>query len=187
MPSSSIGVLSGVTTGVLGDVDDVANEVVGDPNLRHRLDHRPQFIGRNSGPDGARSVGDDQFGLGRVIGIPDRDPYQESIELALGQRERSFVLDRILGGDHEERTRQGSRDSLDRHLSFLHRLEESRLCLRRGTIDLVGQEHVGDDRTGVELEARLALVPHAGAHQIRRHQIGRELNPIRRAADGGGE
>ena len=30
---------------------------------------------------------------------------EETVELGLGQRERSLLLDRVLGGEHEERIR----------------------------------------------------------------------------------
>ena len=42
--------------------------------------------------------------------------------------------------------RQRSRLALDRHLALLHRLEQRRLGLRWGAVDLVGEQDVGEDR-----------------------------------------
>ena len=39
------------------------------------------------------------------VGVADAAPHQEAVELRLGQRVRAVVLERILGGDHEERAR----------------------------------------------------------------------------------
>ena len=68
------------------------------------------------------------------------------------------------------------RDALDRRLAFLHRLQERRLGLRRRAVDLVGEEEVGEDRPGAELEVAVALVPDRRARDVGRHEIRRELN-----------
>ena len=78
------------------------------------------------------------------------------------------------------RTRNGGAsgcvDALDRHLPLLHRLEQRRLRLRWGAVDLVGEEEVGEDRAGPELEVGLALVVDRGAGHVGGHQVGRELD-----------
>ena len=49
----------------------------------------------------------------------------------------------------------GMRRVPDRHLPFLHHLEQRRLHLGRGPVDLVGEEEVAED--GAELGVELAF------------------------------
>ena len=89
-----------------------------------------------------------------------------------------FELDRVLRRQHEERIRQRPRLAERRHAPFLHRLEQRRLRLGRGAVDLVGQQQVGEDRAGVkdELLAAVALLEDVAAGDVGRQQIGRELD-----------
>ena len=68
----------------------------------------------------------------------------------------------------------------DGDLVLLHRLQQRRLRLRRRAVDLVGQNHVAEDRALQEAElprARPAvLLNHLRARDVGRHQVGRELN-----------
>ncbi len=111
--------------------------------------------------------------LGRV---PDGDAHQESVELSLGQGIRALVLDRVLGREHDERPLQGMGMPVGRHLLLLHGLEERCLRLRRGAIDLVGKEEVREHGARLEAEDGIALVVDRRAGDVRRHQIGRELD-----------
>ena len=69
-----------------------------------------------------------------------------------------FVLDRVLGGDDEERQLERVRLAVDRHLALLHRLEQRRLRLRGRAVDLVHEEDVREHRPGPELELVRLLV-----------------------------
>ena len=82
--------------------------------------------------------------------IVDHDVEHEPIELRLRQRIGAFLLDRILRGQHEQRTFERMAYAADRHLILLHRLEQRRLRLRRRAVDLVGQDDVGEDGPGDE-------------------------------------
>ena len=68
----------------------------------------------------------------------------------------------------------------DGDLVLLHRLQQGRLRLRRRAVDLVGQDHVGEDRALQEAElprARAAvLLDDLRAGDVGRHQVGRELD-----------
>ena len=93
----------------------------------------------------------------------------------------------VLGGEHDEGPLEPARPPVHRHLTFLHGLEQRRLGLRRSAVDLVGEQEVREDRAGPELEVRLALVPDRGARDVRRKQVGRELDAGEVEAGGPGE
>ena len=116
---------------------------------------------------------------GRIL---DHDVEHEAIELGLRQRICAFLLDRILGGENEQRTVQGVTDAADRDLVFLHGLEQGGLSLGRRPVDLVGQENVREDRAVNEanhpLAGRPVFLNHLRAQDVGRHQIGRELNTV---------
>ena len=65
---------------------------------------------------------------------------------------------------------------------LLHRLEQRRLRLGRGPVDLVGEHDVGEDRSLDEAEGAPArgqvFLDDLGAGDVARHEIGGELHPI---------
>ena len=125
--------------------------------------------------------------LGVHARVAEARPEQEAVELSLGQRIRPLVLDRVLGCEDEERALQGPRDPVRRHLTLLHRLEQRGLRLRRGAVDLVGEEEVREDRAGAELEVAVALVPDRRAGHVCGEQVGRELDAAEAEPAGLGE
>ncbi len=65
---------------------------------------------------------------------------------------------------------------------LLHGFEQRGLCLGRRTVDFVSQDHVGKDRTMHKLHAAPAigiLLEYLRTSDIRRHQVGRELNALK--------
>ena len=67
----------------------------------------------------------------------------------------------------------------DRHFALLHRLQQRGLRLRRRAVDFVGQQDVREHRPFDEAEIPLAVLvffEHVRARDVRRHQVGRELN-----------
>ena len=76
------------------------------------------------------------------------------------------------------------------HVIFLHRLKQRRLGARRGAVDLVGHQQLGEDRALDEPEgafAVLGLFEHFGAENIRRHQVRRKLDTASRDTENGAE
>ena len=61
-------------------------------------------------------------------------------------------------------------------MPLLHALEEARLGLGRGAVDLVDQHDVREHGPGMELESRLALVEDVGADHVRGQQVDRALD-----------
>ena len=95
---------------------------------------------------------------------------------ASGKRVGAGVLDGVLGRDDHERPGQLVCALLDCDAALLHGLQQPRLRLRRGAVDLVDEDDVREHRPRIELEAGLALVEDHRPDCIRREQIGRALN-----------
>ncbi len=171
------------------DPDDVIDDrVVHEHTRRRRLqplqlagaDHRIRDRRLDAHPV------DDLALLGRRRVI-DGDLHQEPVPLRLGQRVDTLGLDRVLGGQHQERLRHVVLDAADGDVPLGHHLEQRRLHLRRRTVDLVGQHKVGHDRAELGVEAFGAGPVDAGADDVGRHQVRGELKAGERAADGAGE
>ena len=114
--------------------------------------------------------------LAVAVGQRDDELHQEAVQLRLGQPVGALVLHRVLRRRDEERLRQRARRAFDGDLPFLHRLEQCGLRLRRGAVDLVGEQQVGEHRAVVELEPRGAGVVHQRSRDVTGHQVRGELH-----------
>ena len=150
--------------------------------------HQPlrgdQIVGghRRLGAGLIRAGGVEQnFALGLQVRIIDVDFHQEAVELGFGQRIGAFLLERVLRRQHVEGLGQIVARAGDRHMLFLHGLQQRRLGARRGAVDLVGHQQLREHRSGDEAEAALAagdFLQHLGAENVGRHQVGRELHAL---------
>ncbi len=116
-----------------------------------------------------------------TIRIPNQQLEEETIQLCFGKRIGSFLLDRILSRHDEERLLQFEPRPADRDRSFLHGFEQGGLGLRGGSIDLVRQADLRENRPPLKLKDSPAfrrLHDHVGAQNVGRHQIGSELDAI---------
>ncbi len=103
---------------------------------------------------------------------------RSAAELRLGQREGADLLRGILRRDDEERLGQLARLAFGGDLVLFHRLEQRRLRLGRGAVHFVRQDHLREDRPGMELEgAGLALVDR-DADDVGRQHVARELDAL---------
>jgi hypothetical protein len=118
---------------------------------------------------------------------PDQNLHEEPVALRFGQRVHTLALDGILRGQNHERLGHRMRHPADRDLPLGHHLEEGRLHLGRGSVDLVRQYDVGEDRAELDVEPLTRGPVDAGADDVGRHEVGRELQPHERAADDGGQ
>ena len=111
----------------------------------------------------------------------------ETVDLRLGQRVGSLLLQGVLRGQHEERLRQGVGVVADGHLTLLHGLQQRRLHFGRGAVDLVRQYEVGEDRTLAYDEILVLLRVDQRADQVGGQQVGGELYARETGVDGLGE
>ena len=106
-----------------------------------------------------------------------REPHREAIELGLRQRIGARLIRRVLGGDDEKRIGEGMSVPLDAHLTLGHRLQQGALHLGAGAVDLVRQQHLGEDGAGVKAKCLLLGVEDLQPQQVGGEQIGGELHP----------
>ena len=94
------------------------------------------------------------------------------------------MLDRVLRGDDEKRLRQRERFTVDGDLRFVHGFEKRGLRARRGAIDFVGEDDIGEDRAGTKFKiARLGIVD-ADTENIAGEQVRGELDALKAAMKG---
>jgi hypothetical protein len=120
-------------------------------------------------------------------GVVDVDLEQEPVALGFGQRVDALVLDRVLGGHHQERLGQRVGLAADGDLALGHDLQQRGLDFRRRPVDLVGQQEVAHHGPEFDVELLAALAVDPGADDVGGHQVGGELNAGERAADHLGE
>ena len=168
-----------------GQVDQVGGHRVVDEEAVGDL-LEPDDVGRLEDLLGPRRV-DRHPVQDRELLLPGRvrhvDLEQEAVALGLGQAVDTLGLDRVLGGEHEERVGQGMTAPGDGDLFLGHRLEQGRLHLGRGPVDLVGEHEVGEDRAALDVERLGARPPHPGAGDVAGHQVGGELQAREAPAD----
>ena len=112
-------------------------------------------------------------------GIAERRAQEEAVELCLREREGALELDRVLGREEEEGLRHRTSRAVDGDLTLCHRFEQGRLRLRHGSVDLVDEDDVREDRAGPELEVALTLVVDREPGDVGRLQVRRALDPRR--------
>ena len=173
--------------GLLGELADVAEDGRVHVHLVGELGHLDDRARGDHVLDGGGAVtggrgGEQRDGRG-MVGVAEAGLHQEPVELRLGQPVGACLLDRVLGGDDHERPADLVGGPVDGDVALLHDLEQGRLGLRRGPVDLVGQHDGGEDRAAVEVEGAGALVVDGDAGDVAGQQVGRELDPAVRALD----
>ena len=121
--------------------------------------------------------------LAGAAGVAHRHADQEAVELGLGQRKRPLVLDRVLRGEDDEWLGQRVGHAVDGDLALLHRFQQRGLGLRRGAVDLVGEDELGHDGPRPVLEAAGLLVEDVDPGHVAGQEIGGELDALEGAAD----
>ncbi len=165
-----------------GEPHGVPHDILGGWDLSHHAAEPQQVLAAEDMRDGLRlgrrglTDDGDLVVLGQVV---DRNVEHEPVELGFRQRIRAFHLDGILRGEDEERLAEPVADAGRSHVVFLHCLEHGRLRLGRRAVDLIGQDHIGEDGPFDERHRPLVvgLLEDLGARDIGGHQVRRELDP----------
>ena len=107
--------------------------------------------------------------------------HQKPVQLRLWQRIGAFLFNRVLRRQHMKRVAQRAVLACNRHLPFLHRLQQRRLGARAGAVDLIRHQQLAEHRPFDEPERAAAVgggIQHFGAEDIGGHQIGGELDAV---------
>jgi len=129
---------------------------------------------------------DQDAAFGVEVRIGDIHFQQESVKLGFGQGIGTFLLDRVLCGQHMKGRRQVVAHAGNRDMALLHGLQQGRLGARAGAVDLVRHQELGENRALEEAERTLAghaLVHHFRTENVGRHQVRRELDALIRQAE----
>ncbi len=102
---------------------------------------------------------------------------EKAVQLRLGQRKSAFVLDGILRGQNKKRTRQRTCVAVHSNLALAHGFQQGSLGARRGPVDFVGKQNVGEGRAGKKLKGARLLVEDAHTGNVAGQQVGRALQP----------
>src|SRR6266849_9075227 len=121
------------------------------------------------------------FLFGFVRGIAHFDAHQKTVELRFGQGVGAVMLDGILRGDYEKWLGKWKRFTVDGDLRFVHGFEKRGLRARRSAVDFVGEDDVGENRSGTKFKfARFGIVD-ADAENIAGEQVRGELDALEAA------
>jgi hypothetical protein len=176
--------VAGRVAGRIGQLDGVGHDTPVGVDLAH---HGARLLelcdvhdladlrvaGHDAGHDG---------GLVAHAGVVHEHLEQEAVDLRLGQRVGALGLDRVLGGQDQERPRDRVGLAAEGDLALLHDLQERRLDLGRRAVDLVGQQQIAEHRAQLRLEGAGVRTPDPRAHEVGGHEVGRELHAAERAA-----
>ena len=77
-------------------------------------------------------------------------------------------------------------DAIHAHPTGRHGLQKGALSAGAGPIDLIRQQHLGEDRTRLKAELGRSRIKHIDANQIGGQQIAGEAHPFERQAEGTG-
>ncbi len=122
--------------------------------------------------------------FGRAVRVTQRDPHQESVELRLGQGVGAGLVQRVLGGNHKKRHGQRMGFAVHTDLALFHCFQQGALGLGAGAVDLVCEQHLGEQGALVEYKALARARKDRHAAQVAGHQVGGELHPRKSQSKG---
>ena len=97
------------------------------------------------------------------------------------------MVDRIFGGEHEERLWERVSGVADGDLVLLHRFEQRTLHLCGSTVNLVGQHEIGEDGALTCVEGAILRAVDQGADDVGGQQVGCKLDALEIGVGRGGE
>ncbi len=116
--------------------------------------------------------------------VAELDLDEEAVDLGLGKGESALELDGVLGSEDDEGAGEEAGIAFDGDLAFLHSLEEGGLGAGGSAVYLVGEEDLGEDGAGSELELAVLLVIEIGAGDIGGEEVGGRLDAAEGTAEG---
>ena len=115
--------------------------------------------------------------------VAQTQPDEKPVQLRLGQGKRAFVVNWILRGNEKERRRQFVIIAVGGHLAFRHGFQQRGLGARRGAVDFIRQQDLGEERAGAEFKFGGLGIENGTAGDVIGQQIRRALDAFEIAAD----
>ena len=169
------------STGSIDDIYDISLDLLIHVHILHHLTGPYDILGledRLSLRECSRIVHADDLTFFLLFRICHHYLEHETVKLRLWERIGTFLFDRVLSSHHEERLRKLESLLTDCHLTLLHRLQKSRLHLRRRTVDLIGQHEISEDRTFLYLELLSLLRIDQSTEHIGRKKVRSKLDTV---------
>ena len=180
--------------GALDDVDDVLEEDFADVDVvrcLHGIDEvlRSAYcvigdeveLGSGDGPiafflHSEVHVSAEDFFFFFDGGVIETVAKHEAVELGFGEFEGSRLLDGVLRRDDEEGRGEGEGFAAEGHFSLLHCFEKGSLDLGRGSVDLIGEEEVGENGAPVGAEFACLAIEDLGSEDVGGEEVDGELD-----------
>jgi hypothetical protein len=176
-----------VGAGGLDEVQDVFDDGVIEAGVQNTVLEGDDLL---AGHDGfeivqalASGLGGDDSMLLAALGIAECDAEQEAVELIFGEVIGSLKFEWVLRGDEHEGPLEDERLVIDADLFLAHGFKQRGLSARGGTIDFVGQDDVGEDGSGFEIESLPLGVEDRDAQDVAGEKVGGELDSAEFAVD----
>ena len=122
-----------------------------------------------------------------AVRVTQAETHQKTIQLSLRKWAGADLVKAVLGGNDKKRLGQHMAGAVNAHPGRRHRFQQSTLGAGTGTVDLIRQQHLGEQRARLKTEVRLPLIEEVEANEIRGEQIAGEADPLKRQADSPGE
>ena len=94
-----------------------------------------------------------------------------------------MMLHRILCGQHDKRRWHLVGNAVHRHLVLVHYLEQRRLSLRRGAVDLIGEQDIREHRARLEFKFFCRSGINRYAQKVAGQHVAGELNALKAAVE----
>ena len=151
------------------DIADLCNELFQLGRSSHRL----------AGGEGVHMVAVlQQRRRAGPIGIAHTQLEHETVQLGCGQHLRTRRTHRVFRCQHDKGLRQGPGHAVHGDLQLLHSLQQSGLGLAGGTVDLVRQQQIGHNGSGLIFQLAVCLIEYGETDNIRGQGIGSELDTL---------
>ena len=166
-------------TGSEHDIHDIFLDLLVQINFFHDLTGTQNILRLQNGI-GYRErlfqiLPNDQF-LFVFLRVVDHHFQHETVNLSFRQRISTLLLYRVLCCHYQERLIQFISHIAYRHLTLLHRFQQSGLHFCRGTVNLIRQNKVSENRTFLHHELLFLLGVNHRTHHVGRQQVRGKLD-----------
>ena len=172
----------------MDDVHEVAEQGIFHPDGAGLLLELEQGIAIHDGFHRFEGIvfllGAEHLHLGLAFHVADAQADHEAIHLGEGKRVGAFQFHGVLRGHHKEGTSERMHLAIDGDGVFFHGFQQAGLRAWCGAVDLITEQDVREDGAGAEGELMRLLRIDGHTADVRREEIGGELDAFEISGDG---